>query len=191
MDEKRPKVNQQGQKELDKVEEQFADVHASMRASDPSKLSAPESEPQVKISNREALATKEHYLKPIHTHSSKEKFNEKYRTEYNYAKTYVPFIAEHSELKGEVIEIWTKPFPGMPAEEWIVPTNRPVWGPRYLAEQIHRKTYAVRRMKEDVGSGQDHAGKYYGQMVIESAHARLDARPVTQNKSIFMGADGS
>jgi len=31
-----------------------------------------------------------------------------------------------------------KPFPGMPAEEWAIPTNKPINGPRYVAEQIKK-----------------------------------------------------
>ncbi len=194
MDDKKPKLNATGQKELEKVEAQFDAQETQMKSYKIDPYNLPpreESEPQVKISNRQALAVKENYLKPTHVHSSRERFNEKYRADYEYAKVYVPFIAEHNEMKGEVIEIWTKSFPGMPAEEWHVPTNTPVWGPRYLAEQIKRKCYSRLAMKENMSSGQDAAGKYYGQIVAETSIPRLDARPVNQSKSIFMGADGT
>jgi len=61
----------------------------------------------------------------------------------NFQKEYVQFIAENKEIIGETIEIWTRPFGGMPAEFWKVPVNKPVWGPRYLAEQIKRCYYLV------------------------------------------------
>ena len=52
---------------------------------------------------------------------------------------------DHNGLKrfqlSEKIEIWTRPYGGIPAEYWEVPSNKPVWGPRYLAEQIKRARY--------------------------------------------------
>jgi len=32
--------------------------------------------------------------------------------------------------------MWTKPFPGMPAEEWAIPTNKPINGPRYVPSRL-------------------------------------------------------
>lgn len=153
-----------------------------------------ETEMQVKMSNREIQKCNDIYLKPNRSISSREKFNEKFREQYNYAKEYVPFIAEHNENKGEMIETWTKRFPGQPAEFWQVPVNKPVWGPRYLAERIKACTYHRLSMDEKmdpsnmVESG--HMGNIYGRIVADHTVQRLDARPVTQNKSIFMGAGG-
>lgn len=148
-----------------------------------------EVEPQTKMSQQEIRNSKDIYLKHKRAISSREKFNEKYRDEYNEAKEYVQFIAEHKEMIGEDIEIWTKPYPGMPAEEWQVPTNKPVWGPRYLANQIKRKYY--HRLKTDSRPTNSEGGmQYYGSMTVDTTVQRLDAQPVNTRRSIFMGAGG-
>src|SRR5271157_5840236 len=74
-------------------------------------------EPQTKIAQKDMEKSKDIYLKPKRSIGSREKFNEDYRKEYEFAKEYVHFIAEHREIIGEAIEMWTKPFPGLPAEE--------------------------------------------------------------------------
>ena len=90
---------------------------------------------------KEIADSKDIYLKPIKSIGSPQKFNEKFRDSYNYDKEYVHFVALNNEIIGEQIDIWTRPYGGMPAEEWIVPCGKPVWGPRYLAEQIKRRRY--------------------------------------------------
>jgi hypothetical protein len=132
--------------------------------------------------------SKDIYLKPKRAVSSKEKFNEDYRKDYEFMKEYVHFIAENHECIGEAIEMWTKPFAGMPAEEWAVPTNKPVWAPRYVAEQIKSKSYHRLKMDQSVTTGLDSRGQYYGTMVADTTIQRLDARPVSSKKSVFMGA---
>jgi hypothetical protein len=145
-----------------------------------------EVEPQTKLSTREQQKSKDIYLKPKHTIGARDKFNEKFRASYEYARQYVQFIAEHKELIGENIEIWTRPYGGMAAEEWEIPTNKPVWGPRYLAEQIRRKKYHRLVMKqtarEETGMGQ-----FYGVMAADTTISRLDANPVSTSKTIFLG----
>ena len=83
----------------------------------------------------------------------------------------------------------TKPFPGMPAEEWEIPTNKPIWAPRYVAEQIKKCTFH-RLVMEDRPVSADHAGSYYGSMISKNTIQRLDAHPVVERKSVFMGASG-
>jgi hypothetical protein len=126
-------------------------------------------------------------LKPKRTIGCRDKFNEAYREQYNFDKEYVKFIGENKEIIGENIEIWTRPYGGMPAEMWEVPVNTPVWGPRYLAEQIKRKFYHRLIMKQNVVSS-DGIGQMYGQMAVDTTVPRLDARPVSTHKSVFMGA---
>ena len=124
----RPKLNREGQEELDKVEQTLDSFSESMHkvASDPAnKPKAQEVEPQTKLSQREIADSKDIYLKPLRYIASKEKFNERLREKYEFAKEYVYFIAENNEVVGEEIETWTKNFPGVPAEFWRVPvTNR-------------------------------------------------------------------
>jgi hypothetical protein len=147
-----------------------------------------EKPPQIEVSQADRSKQKEIYLKPVRTIGTTQKFNEKFRKEYEYDKTFVRFEAENHEIFGEDLDLWTKPYQGVPAEEWKVPTNKAVWGPRYLAEQIKRKRYHRLVMKENVTVGGDHAGTYYGSMAADTTIQRLDARPVAEKTSVFMGA---
>jgi hypothetical protein len=180
------------EKELDKAEKNFEEFDQSIQAMTKDRLDATpkeETAPQLKISNREAQSVTDHYLKPHRVIGCRDKFNEKFRAQYEFAKEYVPFIAEHNEVKGETIDIWTRPFAGMPAEWWKVPTNKPIWGPRYLAEQIKSKFYHRLVMNETVTNQEGH-GTFFGQLAADTTVQRLDARPVSQKKSVFMGAGG-
>lgn len=153
-----------------------------------------ETEPQTKLSSNEIAKSKDIYLKPIRSLQGvnpktgvADKFNEKFRADYEFAKEYVQFIAEHKEIVGEEIEIWTRPYGGIAAEFWKVPVNKPVWGPRYLAEQIKRKNYHRLKMEQNVITSADHVGQMYGALSVDTLVQRLDAQPVVQKKSIFMG----
>lgn len=188
----RPKVKSESQKELDKVDAQFKEYEKQVdeltldRMNKAPKL---EVEPQTKLASSEIEKKNDVYLKPKRTVASKEKFNEAYRDDYNFKKEYVNFIAEHKELIGESIEMWTKPFPGMPAEEWIIPANKPVWAPRYVAEQIKNCSYHRMRTEDRPYSQGNRGDTYYGTMVVDNTIQRLDAYPVGTRKSIFMGAN--
>lgn len=194
----RPEVNSFGQKELDKAEKKFDEFQQEIKEvssginhrMDLSRR--PQEEMQVPLSTSQINNAKDIYLKPKRSIGSREKFNEKYREAYTYDKELVAFIAENKELVGEEIDVWTKPYAGMPAEEWIVPTNKPVWGPRYLAEQIKRKYYNRLVMNERQVTSQDGTGTFTGQLVVEEQRQRLDARPVAKGSrsSVFLGASG-
>ncbi len=149
-----------------------------------------EVEPQTKLSQKDLARAKDIYLKPKRSMGGGERFNENFREDYEFAKEYVNFIAEHKEIIGETIEMWTKPFAGIPAEEWAVPTNKPVWAPRYVAEQIKRRGYHRLKMNESTGTGSDHNAQYFGQPVIDTFVQRLDAIPVSSRRSVFMGSKG-
>lgn len=147
-----------------------------------------ENEPQTKISSKEADKNNDIYLKPERIINAKEKFNERLRDKFNHDKEYVQFIAENKEIIGESIELWTKKYPGQPAEFWKVPVNKPVWGPRYLAQQIKNCFYHRLRMDESRLVGSEGGQKFFGQMVVDNTIQRLDAIPYSNKKSIFMGA---
>ena len=177
------------EKELTKAQENFESFDNSIkemtldRANQAPKL---EVEQQTKLSSKEIANSKDIYLKPVKTISSKEPFNEKFRADYNFAKEYVCFIAEHKEIIGETLDLWTKAFPGVAAEEWLVPTNKPVFGPRYLAEQIKKCSYHRFIMNDQVIPRGEH-GTIYSSMAVDTTVQRLDAIPVNKNKSIFSG----
>jgi hypothetical protein len=189
------------QKELDKAEQQFDKFEKEVKDLTLDRLNAApklETEQQTKISNRQAQEADGIWLKPTKSFGpgvdpktgQVEKFNERFRKDYEFSKEYVRFIAENKEIIGETIPIWTKPFPGVNLEEWSVPVNTVVWGPRHLAEQIKKASYHRLRMDEQKVTGYSQMGAMTGQLVVDNVVQRLDAIPVSDRKSIFMGASG-
>lgn len=187
----RPKSSSLAEKEMDKVEAQFNEFNDQVQSMTMDRMNMTpkqDIEQQTKISSNEIAKNNHLYLKPYRQIGCRDKFNEDYRKQYEFDKEYVNFIAENKEIIGETIEIWTRPYGGMPAEWWKVPCNKPVWGPRYLAEQIKRKSYHRLVMKEHTHTGADDAGQYYGSMAVDTSIQRLDAHPVSTRKSLFMGS---
>lgn len=179
-------------KELEVAKEQFDAFDQQLKDLNLNNLhSAPlrEEEQQTKMSSRELADFPEMRLKPLRSIGAREKFNERFRGDWEFMKELVPFIAENKMLPGLVIECWTKSFPGVPCEYWEVPVNRPIWAPRYLAERIKQCSHHVFSMQEK-SINQDGHGSYVGQMVVDNKVQRLDAAPVSHRKSIFMGASG-
>ncbi len=178
-------------KSIEKAAAEFDafDEHVkSLTTDELSKAPLLETEPQVKLSNREMAKMDGIVLKPDRRINSKENFNEKFRNEYDFKNEMVPFMAENKEIIGETIELWTKPFPGISAEFWKVPVNKKVWGPRYLAEQISSKSYTRLTMEDRVVSS-DGMGSYTGQMVATNRIQRLDARPARGSAQVAMASD--
>lgn len=185
---KRPKVNSEGKKELDKVENQinkFSDSVSSAREGKGS-LVMRETEPQTKMSQSEMNNAQVMYLKPKRNFPSRERFNEKFRDEFNRQSEYVEFVAENHEVKGESIDFCIKKFPGMPVEEWVVPVNKAVSAPRYVKERIEECGYTV-FTTTDRQTASEGGVMYYGQMVAEERKSRLSAREITRRPRIFMG----
>lgn len=182
--------NSLAEKELDKAQKQLDAFDKSVKDMTLDRMNAAPKEEQpsqVNLSRKDIENSKDIYIKPRRNIGSREKFNENFREEYNFAKEYVHIIAENKELSGENLEFWTKPYAGMPAEEWVVPTNKPVWVPRYVAEQIKRKRYHRMKMEQTSLSGSDGNGQYYGTMAVDTIVQRLDANPVSKQRSIFTG----
>lgn len=192
----KPEVSSKfAQKELDKAEAQFEKFNDEVKSLTQDRMSAApkdDVEKQTKLSQKEIDKSDKIWLKPSRAipPAQKEKFNETFRKAYEHAKEFVQFIAEHKEIIGETIEIWTKPFGGMDAEFWNVPTNKPVWGPRYLADQIKRCAYHRLSTQESRITGADGMGQYYGTLIADKTIQRLDAYPVSDKKSVFLGASG-
>lgn len=178
------------ERELDKAQKQFDAFDENVKSLTLDRMNeAPkkETEQQTKLSQKEITNT-DHYLKPKRSIGNKDKFNEKFSEQWNFAKEYVNFIAENNEIVGENIEIWTRPFGGVPAEFWEVPVNKAVWGPRYLAEQINKCQYHRLVMKENNTHSSGSNFQFYGSMAADTIVNRLEARPAGNRKSIFMGS---
>lgn len=193
----KPKVSSSfAQRELDKAEEQFTKFDEEVKGMTLDRLNATpkqESAPP-EISQKQFGNMKVVFLKPKRTLFAVDpktglgqKFNEKFREEYNFKKECVYFTFENKEIQGESTSMWTRPYGGMPAEEWEVMTGVVLYAPRYLAEQIKRKYYHRLVMKDQV-TERSGVGSMYGSMAADTTIQRLDAHPVSERKSIFMGA---
>lgn len=190
MSEKSKASSSTAEKELDRVAKQFDEFDQKVKGLTLDRMNeAPKMEREVPVMAQKEGPSKDIYLKPRRSISCspKDTFNEKFRKEYEYRKEYVYFTAYNHELVGSSIEKWTRPYPGLSAEEWEVPTGRPVWGPRYLAEEIKNCVYHKLSMDETKTTGVNAAGTTFGQIVVDNVVQRLDAVPATKAKSIFMG----
>lgn len=200
----RPKVNSKAQIDLEKAKEnidgfsakleehhdKFMSTKHDMTDSSSGKVA---SEPQHRLSQNEISNMSKIYLKPYKIAPCRDKFNEKFRADWEFKKEIVCFIAQHNELKGEEIDIVTRPMGGIDGMHWKVPTNKPVYGPRYLAEQIKKKSYIryvaqnpnqARNAQENIPIG--HMGIDYTDMIGAEVVNRMDAFPVTNSKSVFL-----
>lgn len=180
---RQPRIDSEGHKELNKVQEQISTLTEPIANSDISARAAlpeVECEPQTKLSSREAKSADAPYIKPLRSISSKEKFNDKYKDAHRNGWEYVKCIVENKEIIGEAVEVWTKKFPGDPAHFWRVPVNKPIFIPRLLAEQLASCKYSRLKMKEDERqvTGSDHAGTYVGALQFEETVKRIDCTPV-------------
>lgn len=178
------------EKELDKAEKQFEAFDEQIKSMTLDRTNAApklDQESKNQKSQQEMLNSNVRYLKPKRTIPSREKFNEDYREEYEKAKEHVEFTAEHKEIVGENLEFWTKPFPGMPAEEWCIPVNIAVSAPRYVKKRIDECYYHRFSMQQNMATGTDGMGQYYGHMVVDNIVQRLETHEVKRNPRIYMG----
>lgn len=185
----RPKVNAEGQKELSVVENQIKDIQEKNQSLDyDQRLAAPknEIEQQTKIAQSEIDKLPEIYLKPKRSFPPREKFNEKFRDEYNYQREYIQFIAENYEVIGESVDFWIKKFPGTPCEEWVLPVNKPVWAPRYVKERLEECGYTVFKASQSLKTQE--GINYEGYLEIQERKNRLNARDISKKKNIYMGS---
>lgn len=176
-----PKVNSKGQQELAKVQDQFDKFDEQVKSltqDECSKVAIADYEPQTKLSNREMNKADAVYLKPNRSIGCRAPFNEKFRQHWNEAKQYVRCMVENLEIIGENITCWSKPFAGVPYEEWIVPVNKPIMIPRHLADQLASRYYHRFVMDQSVTAGSDGNGTYYGAMAVKETRRRIDCRPV-------------
>lgn len=178
----RPRVNSEGQKELDKAQAQFDQFDAKLKSLNPFDRSKDnEHDAQVKLSTKEGQLADAPYIKPVRSVATKEPFNEKYRKAWEYGWQYVKCVVENNEIKGEGVEVWTKKFAGDPAHFWKVPCNKPIYIPRLLAKQLSECKY-VRYVAQDprlTGGADGVTGGYFSDIVAETVQHRIDARAVS------------
>lgn len=175
---RKPKVNSKGNQELQKADEHFTKFEEQVKSlthDEVSKAPTQETEPQTKLSNREIDKSDASYIKPVRAIFSKEKFNENFRKERDEGWKYVKCIVENNEIIGERIEKWTKRWPGEPAHFWQIPVNKPIYLPKFLAEELQNCCYHRLVMEE---SQQNVEGSLTHSLVSKETRHRLDCRSV-------------
>lgn len=181
----------QSEKELDKAQAQFDKYEENISSLTLDKMNeAPmkESEPQHKLTQNQIADSNDIYIKPFKTIGCADKFNEDYRKDWEYAKEYVYITAQNNMVLKEFLQFWTKPFAGIPYEEWKVPVGKPIWVRRHVAEQIKNCVHHELHMDESKKVDANEFGDYCGQMVAKQKVQRFDAFPATKQRSIFMGS---
>ena len=192
-----PKVNSASQKQLDACQDKFDEFQENIESMTKDRLDkAPsmEMEQQTKMSSREVNKYDAPYIKPIRSiarpsggkDGAKVYWDEKNRAQRDRDWEYVKCVCENNEIIGEQIELWSAKWGCDPAHQWKIPTNKPVWIPRHIAEQIQQCKYHRLRM-EDRPTSTDGDMTYYGSMSVDRTIHRLDARP-TGSHFIAMGS---
>lgn len=176
---KKTHVSSRSEQQLEKAAEKFdkfsEDVKSLSTDADRKSIPEKESEPQTKLSKNEAKTLDAPTIKPNRAIFSKEKFDEKYRKDQEERSKYVKCIVENNEIVGESVQFWKKEWPGTPAQEWIVPVNKPVYIPRYIAEHLARRTYVRYVMQENQNVRE---GDITHSMVAKETRHRIDCRSV-------------
>jgi hypothetical protein len=94
---------------------------------------------------------------------------------------------ENNEIVGENVQFWLKPYPGLPAHEWIVPVNKPIYLPQYVAEHLAKRSYVRYVMQERRGAGE---GDLTHEMAAKEVRHRLDCRSVDFGFAPIAANDG-
>lgn len=176
---KKLRVSSRSEQQLNKAAEQFdkfaEDVKSLSVEDAKSSLPSVETEPQTKISKKEANAYDAPVIKPGRAIFSKEKFDEKNRKDFEERSKLVKCIVENNEIVGENVQFWFKEYPGLPAYEWTVPVNKPIYVPRYIAEHLAKRAY-IRYVMQECQSVSE--GNLTHSMVAKETRHRIDCRSV-------------
>lgn len=188
----RPRVNSEGQRELDKVEDQIGALQQEIQSFNPLDELAPlpeETEPQVPMSKKEMKKDDAPYIRPkktlaaTNTPKSPTVWNKRWQKMHDRDWEYVKITAENHELIGGSIEMWTREYGCDPAHFWDIPVNRPIWVPRLVARKIARCTYHRLTMDNSIVTHGDQVGQVVGGLVVDHTKHRLNAIPCGESFS--------
>lgn len=166
---------------MEKEEEQFNEFHQTIKEFDPLNMQAPqeEVEQQTKLSKRETKRSDAPTLSPIRTiarrndDKAKTYWDEKHAKAREFDRQYVKIIAENREIVNEMIELWTGKYGCDPLEFWNIPVNKPVYVPRYVADNINKAKYHVMVMEDKYTGGSKDTVQFVGAMVASKTRNRL------------------
>jgi len=175
-------------KEIEKVDLQIDALTQQMSALDQDTINkAPirETEPQTLMTKAQEKYTDAPVIKPTKSMSAVGKPIPKQAKARKEGWEYVKVIAEHNELIGENIELWINPFAGDPCSYWEIPTNKPIYIPRFLAEHLATRNYHRLKMQDRPATqltaemhSDGMASQPSGQFVAKETIRRIDCRRV-------------
>lgn len=185
----RPQLNAEGQKELDKADEQFEAFKSKISSYNPLDNRKPveEVDPVIKLSNREMQKMDAPYIKPVRSISRPKGdkmpvyWNEKYQRIHDYDWEYVKCKVENKEIINDDVECWTCKYGCDPAHFWKVPVNKPVYIPRLLASQLAQCKYNKLIMQEEKIRSSDGMATYTGTMEVEQTINRINCTSVASS----------
>lgn len=184
---RQPRVNEKGQKELDAAAEQISSFIEPLKTQsfDPNSP-IEETEPQTKLSFKQASKADAPFIKPIRSIArtnhktdkvdSRSYFREEHRPIHAKDWEYVRCIVENNEIIGEPVEVWTCKWGCDPAHFWRVPVNKPIMIPRLLAEQLSKCKYVTHVMADP--RTENRFDMDTNTFSVDIVKARIDARPV-------------
>lgn len=178
----KPKLNAGfAQKEVDRLDSEFdakQEQMSSLTQDEMNKAPKKEQEPQAVLSKREEKSYDAPVIKPSQTVPGIGKRKPEQDSLRRQAWELVKVVVENRESIGESIELWHKaPFGGEPCTFWQLPTNKPIYIPRFLADRIKKCNYHVLTTVEQ-SIGRNEWGEMIGKMVATETRNRLDCRDI-------------
>lgn len=172
-----PKIRSEDEQKFAQMANDLDNITSKVKSLDPmNKGQVEETEEQTKLSDREIAKYDAPYIKPARAIFGREPFNEKFRKTWEKAWEYVKCIVEQKECPEEIVEKWTKEFPGDPAHFWEIPVNKPIYLPRFVAHQITQCNYRKLIMDQSQETQRSGIGTMYGALVVEKVEQRIDCK---------------
>ena len=133
---------------IKKAEHAVESINQASQTHDFSSTVHKQYDPTAQLSRKE----KENILRLEPTRSikvtCKTPLREERRRERDYMWEYVTGVFENRFSIGEAITVWNNPFPGDPCSEWIIPANKTISIPRWLARHLNTRSYVEFKFRE-------------------------------------------
>ncbi len=179
-------------KVLQDAEKNFREFQKEINSFNPFDKEVPleEKDPYTKLSRREMQLADAPYIIPTREmmRPNVVKCGEAGKAHYNTAHDklredgwkYIKVTVDNYESVGQTIEMWTGLWGCEPGYFWLVPTNKPIWIPLFLAKQIKGCRYHEIVMKDPfdndptIASRKVHTVEIVNKMTVERRKQRLD-----------------
>lgn len=179
-------------KVLEDAEKNFLQFQKEINTFNPLNVEAPleEKDPYTKLSRREMQLADAPYITPYRTldRPNVAKYGEAGKFHYNTAHDklredgwkYIKVTVDNYESIGQSIDIQSSPFGCDPCYFFLVPVNKPIWIPLFLAKQIKSCRYHEIVMRDpfendpSAASRKVHSIEMVNKMTVERKKQRLD-----------------